>query len=93
MSCFNTDLSSGNAARLAMPNLSSPVTTTVTEAMHFQRGLHYLIVKVRRSVEIAQACYFCVTFVCLQCLFSSSLTQEMHALKNVKRKMFTVFMR
>ena len=30
-----------------MPNLDSPVTTTVTEAMHFQRGLHYLIVKVK----------------------------------------------
>ena len=29
-----------------MPDLESPVTTTVTEAMHFQRGLHYLIVKV-----------------------------------------------
>ena len=43
---------SGNAARLAMPNLASPVTTTVTEAMHFQRGLHYLIVKVRVSSEI-----------------------------------------
>ena len=46
------NVSSGNAARLAMPNLSSPVTTTVTEAMHFQRGLHYLIVKVRASSEI-----------------------------------------
>ena len=29
-----------------MPNLDTPITTTVTEAMHFQRGLHYLIVKV-----------------------------------------------
>ena len=31
---------------MAMPNLDTPITTTVTEAMHFQRGLHYLIVKV-----------------------------------------------
>jgi len=35
----------GSAARMAMPNLDTPITTTVTEAMHFQRGLHYLIVK------------------------------------------------
>ena len=29
-----------------MPDLDTPITTTVTEAMHFRRGLHYLVVKV-----------------------------------------------
>ena len=35
-----------------MPDLASPITTTVTEAMHFQRGLHYLIVRVSHSAQV-----------------------------------------
>merc|ERR1711970_1155516 len=35
----------GAASSIAMTNWDEPVTTTATEAMHFQRGLHYLSVK------------------------------------------------
>ena len=34
----------GAFSEVAMKNFEEPVTTTVTEAMHFQRGLHYLSV-------------------------------------------------
>jgi len=35
----------GAASSIAMNDWDAPVTTTATEAMHFQRGLHYLSVK------------------------------------------------
>jgi len=36
---------SGQAANIAMMDFDEPIVTTATEAMHFQRGLHYLTVK------------------------------------------------
>ena len=36
----------GKAAAFAMPDFDTSITTTVTEAMHFRRGLHYLIGKI-----------------------------------------------
>ena len=33
-----------------MKNFEEPVTTTVTEAMHFQRGLHYLSVRAAEMI-------------------------------------------
>ena len=35
----------GVASNLAMPDLPEPVTTSTTEALHFQRGLHTLVEK------------------------------------------------
>ena len=35
----------GKAAAFAMPDFDTSITTTVTEAMHFRRGLHYLVVR------------------------------------------------
>jgi len=35
----------GQAANIAMMDFDEPITTTATEAMHFQRGLHFLTVK------------------------------------------------
>ena len=32
----------GASSGLAMDNFEEPLTTTVMEAMHFRRGLHYL---------------------------------------------------
>ena len=48
-----------------MPNLETPVTTTVTEAMHWQRGLHYLIVKVSPRHQKLYERPICVFYVCL----------------------------
>ena len=32
----------GATSGLAMANFEEPLTTTIMEAMHFRRGLHYL---------------------------------------------------
>ena len=40
----------GQAATLAMWNFPEPVTTTVTQAMHFQRGLHFLSVRAAEMI-------------------------------------------
>ncbi len=45
---------SGAASRLAMKDIDDPITTTVTEALHFQRGLHTLTV---RAMEVSLACF------------------------------------
>ena len=69
-----------------MPDLASPITTTVTEAMHFQRGLHYLIVRVSHSAQVLK--HLLLLFVCS--MFPSHLTQQVYffdpSIKNVHRK-------
>jgi len=40
----------GASSKLAMKDWEEPVTTTATEAMHFQRGLHYLSVRAAEMI-------------------------------------------
>merc|ERR1712059_144280 len=40
----------GKASTLAMKDFEEPLTVTATEAMHFQRGLHYLSVRAAEMI-------------------------------------------
>ena len=35
------------AALTALPNPENPITTTLVEALHFRRGFHYIVVRVK----------------------------------------------